>query len=74
MNIDEVKAIYHQDKDEIIHKYQSTGAGIGMEGAAYVITVYLPEQRANVGTVGESWKGVPIRFRVIGQVSAQAGL
>ena len=71
MNLDDVKIIFHRDKREIISKYRGTGAGIGKEGGEYVITVYLTLEIPMLKLAQESWMGVSLRFRVIGEVKKQ---
>ncbi|KQS27060.1 hypothetical protein [Dyadobacter sp. Leaf189] len=67
-SLEHVKEVFHQDKQEIIGKYNATGAGIGKEGEEYVIVVYLRGPGREEKT--EQWKTVKLKLKYTGEMKA----
>ena len=64
-NLEEVRNIFQQDKDEIIKKYSASGAGIGKEGKNYIIVVYTNNQLEKSDSELH-WKNIPLQIKYIG--------
>jgi hypothetical protein len=68
-NLENVKLLFHQDKDEIIKTYSATGAGIGKDDERYVIVVYI--NRYMEPGPQKYWKTIPLKFKYIGEILLQ---
>ncbi|MDO5972019.1 hypothetical protein Q4Q35_19640 [Flavivirga aquimarina] len=69
--LEDIRAVFKQDKALIIEKYNATGAGIGKDGTQYVIVVYLENKLKPNEKVISNWKGIPIKLEFIGTIKPQ---
>tara|TARA_B110000902_G_scaffold267078_1_gene358028 strand:+ start:13318 stop:13632 length:315 start_codon:yes stop_codon:yes gene_type:complete len=67
-SLEDIRAVFKQDKTLIIEKYNATGAGIGKDGKHYVIVVYLKKRVSANETILLFWKGIPIKLEFIGEI------
>ncbi len=65
-SLEHIRAVFQEDKDKIIAKYNATGAGIGKEGERYVIVVYLKEKLHSKAPL--EWKGIPLKLEYTGDI------
>ena len=68
--LEEIRNIFHQDKDKIIQKYSATGAGIGKKSEQYIIVVYT-KNRLNLDKDNLYWKDIPLKLEYIGEINIQ---
>lgn len=66
-NLEEIKNIFHLDKDEIIQKYSATGAGIGKEEGNYIIVVYT-NNKSKASENSLAWKDIPLKIKYVGDI------
>jgi hypothetical protein len=69
-SLKEVRKIFHQDKNEILRKYSSTGAGIGKEQGNYVIVVYI-DLKSKLPKGDLYWKKIPLKFEHVDEIKLQ---
>ena len=70
LDLEQVRAIFSQDKKEIIEKFGGTGAGIGKSGDRYVIVVYSDNtDKKNEGSL--IWKNIPVQIKYVGEIKLQ---
>ena len=69
LSLEEIRAIFKEDKAALIKKYDAEGAGIGKDGDIYVIVVYPARKKANLKS--EKWKGIPVKIEVTGTFRKQ---
>lgn len=69
-NLDEVKSVFEQDKNEIIKKYNGSGGGIGKEGNNYVIVIYS-DHPSTFSDSNLYWKDIPVRVKFTGPIKLQ---
>jgi len=61
-----IRAVFKEDKHDIIAQYNASGAGIGKDGEQYVIVVYLKEKPKTKGSL--TWKGIPLKLEYTGDI------
>ncbi len=67
-NLDHVRQVLEQHREEILARYHAVGVGIGkfnLSDPGYVITVYL-ESASDRPTAPGSIEDVPLKFEVTG--------
>lgn len=70
LNLEQIRAVFNEDKNEIIGKFGGTGAGIGKSDDQYIIVVYTDD----TGKKDEStlaWKNIPVQIKYVGKIKAQ---
>ncbi len=65
-DLDHIKKIFQEDKQEIIKKYNGIGAGIGMRNNVYTIIVYIDDPNVKLLT-DLFWKNIPLRMEYTGK-------
>ena len=69
-HLDDVRAVFARHRDALIESYSAEGAGIGREGEAYVIVVYVTSARRS-REAPEAVEGVRVKLEPTGPFSAQ---
>lgn len=71
-NLDDVRRVLQNNKDELMRRYDAAGVGIGKRDPkddAYVITVLMKTSQ-NIPTEPVEVEGVPLKFDVTGEFKA----
>ena len=69
LDLETIKTIFHQDKNEIIKEYGGTGAGIGKVNDEYIIVVYTDDDKKKSNRT--FWKSIPVQIKYVGKIMAQ---
>lgn len=70
LDLENIRTIFHQDKNEIIKKYGGTGAGIGKRNNEYIIVIYVDDEKQKSNET-LFWKNVPIQLKYVGKIRIQ---
>jgi len=70
-DLESVRTLFAAHKSELLGRYGAVGAGIGINGDEYVITIYLRSKNDSPAEPA-SIEGVRMRFEVTGEFHARA--
>jgi len=70
LDLENIRAVFRQDKSEIIKEYGGTGAGIGKGGDEYIIVVYTDDANKK-SDKSLFWKNIPVQIKYVGQIRIQ---
>lgn len=70
LDLENIRAVFRQDKSEIIKEYGGTGAGIGKRDDEYIIVVYTDDANKKRDKP-LFWKNIPVRIEYVGQIRLQ---
>jgi hypothetical protein len=70
LDLENIRTIFHQDKNEIIKEYGGTGAGIGKKNNEYCIVVYVDDDKKKSDKT-LFWKNIPVRIEYVGKIIIQ---